>query len=134
MALEQRQKAILGALAFCGVGAALTAVASLMLIKFGRSQAPLPVILLALAALAALGVALMLPYWRKLDHMARDANLISWWWGGAFGAMLALPVAVVLDPRPPAPLLQGVVLVLAIQCAATLLFWLGWWARRLPRA
>jgi hypothetical protein len=83
---------------------------------------------------ALIGVTLLacVPFWRRLDDMARQAHLSSWYWGASFGGGVALLSAVVLGGAR-SPLFQGAALVFFAQVAAYVVFWLAWWARRRPR-
>lgn len=135
MPIERRQKAIwlalglaiLAILAALGVGLLAT-----LLIRQEPDRLPLSLIVLACAALIGVVVLATVPWWRKLDDMARDAHLTSWYWGASFGGGVALLAAAVVDGT--GPLFQGAVMVFGSQAVAYVVCWLAWWAIRRPRA
>jgi len=68
------------------------------------------------------------PWWRKLDHMQKDSHYISWYWGGTFGAAVAvLGLASFIGNQSPE--MMGAVILLITQLVTTLLYWI-WWSLR----
>ncbi len=133
MSIERRQKAIwvaggLALLAAMGVG-----LLGGMFVRLGPAQLPLGLVILGCAALVGVALAASVPWWRRLDHMARDAHLTSWYWGGCFGGGVALMAAAAID-GVQGPLFRGAILVFGAQVAAYVVCWLGWWALRRPSA
>jgi DNA-binding XRE family transcriptional regulator len=97
MSIERRQKAIwvaggLALLAAMGVG-----LLGGMFVRLCPAQLPLGLVILGCAVLVGVALAASVPWWRRLDHMARDAHLTSWYWGGCFGGGVALMAAAAID-------------------------------------
>jgi hypothetical protein len=132
MSIERRQKAIWAALGMAVVATLGTGVMAALLFRDGPERLPLSLIILACAVLIGLAVLATVPWWRKLDDMARDAHLTSWYWGASFGGGGALLVAAVIDGK--GPLFLGAIMVFGSQAVAYVLCWLVWWARHRPRA
>lgn len=132
MPIERRQKAIWAVLGLAVLAALGVGVLASLLIQKGPDRLPLSLIILACAALVGVVVLASMPWWRKLDDMARDAHLTSWYWGASFGGGVALLAAAAIDGQ--GPLFQGAILVFGAQAVAYVLCWLGWWALRRPRA
>jgi hypothetical protein len=133
MPIERRQKVI-----WMAGGAALLAAAGVGLvcgglIVAGQGHVPLAVIVLACALLMGLALLACMPWWRRLDHMARDAHLTAWYWGASFGGGVAL-LATIAASGVRGPLFQGAALVFLAQAAAYGVCWLGWWAMRRSKA
>jgi hypothetical protein len=132
MPVAKRQKAIwIAMLAAFGV-AGLIGVLCSLLIGWGQDRLPTALTVLALSALIGVTLLACVPFWRRLDDMARQAHLSSWYWGASFGGGVALLSAVVLGGAR-SPLFQGAALVFFAQVAAYVVFWLAWWARRRPK-
>jgi dipeptide/tripeptide permease len=132
MSIEKRQKAIWVALGLAVLAALGAGVLASQLIQKGPGHLPLSLVIVACAVLIAAVVLATVPWWRKLDDMARDAHLTSWYWGASFGGGVALLAAAAIDGQ--GPLFQGAILVFGAQALAYILCWLGWWALRRPRA
>jgi hypothetical protein len=133
MAVERRQKRI-----WMAGGAALLATLAVGLISgvvivAGQGRVPLAVIVLACAALTGAALLATIPWWRRLDHMARDAHLTAWYWGASFGGGVAL-LAAIAASGVRSPLFYGAALVCLVQVAAYGVCWLGWWAMRRSKA
>lgn len=133
MAVERHQKRI-----WMAGGAALLAAVAVGLVSgavivAGHDRVPLSVIVLACAALVGAALLATMPWWRRLDHMARDAHLTAWYWGASFGGGVAL-LAAVAASGVRGLLFQGAALVFLAQVAAYGVCWLGWWAMRRPKA
>lgn len=79
-------------------------------------------------------------YWRNIDEAARAAHTFAWFWGGAGGILVMLPVCVLVnaerlvavlgqrDPFEWATL--GFVSLLTAQLVGYGLVWAGWWLRQ----
>ena len=132
MAIERRQKAIWAALGLAILAMLGAGVLASLLIRQGPERLPLSLVILACAALIGVAVLACVPWWRKLDDMARDAHLTSWYWGASFGGGVALLAAAVIDGQ--GPLFQGAAMVFGAQALAYVVCWLAWWALRRPRA
>jgi len=133
MAIERRQKAILiagGAALLAAVGVGIVGG---IFIRMGPGQLPLGLVVLVCAALVGAACLACMPWWRKLDHMARDAHLTSWYWGASFGGGVAL-LATAAMGGVMGPRFQGAVMVFGAEVAAYVVCWLAWWAMRRPRA
>ena len=73
------------------------------------------------------------PWWRRLDDMQREGQLISWYWGGIGGGLVML-MDIVARTGVRDPLFTGGVLLLAGQSVGYVIYWAAWaWARRRPR-
>lgn len=133
MSIERRQKVIWmagGAALLAGVGLGL---ACGLLIAAGPGHISLAAIVLACAVLVGLALLACMPWWRRLDHMARDAHLTAWYWGASFGGGVAL-LAAIAASGVRNPLFHGAAMVFFAQVAAYGVFWLGWWAMRRSKA
>jgi len=118
MTLSLRQKRILLCWVFLIVGAAAVGAANGLLITFSSHRLSLAITIPLLALLCAAGCAVAIPLWMKLDDRQREAQLVSWYWGGlyglAFGVMAAMAIGGV-QPGRWSPMMQGAGLVLAVQ-------------------
>jgi hypothetical protein len=133
MPVAKRQKAIwIAMLAAFGVSSLVGVLCSLF-IGWGPDRLPTALVVATLSALMGVALLACLPFWRRLDDMAREAHLSSWYWGASFGGGVALLSTAVLGGAN-SPLFQGGALVFLAQIAAYVVFWLAWWARRRPRA
>jgi hypothetical protein len=133
MPIERRQKVI-----WMAGGAALLAAMGVglvcgVLIMAGRGHLPLAAIVLACAVLIGLALLACMPWWRRLDHMSRDAHLTAWYWGASFGGGVAL-LAAIASSGVRSPLFHGAALVFLAEVAAYGVCWLAWWAMRRPSA
>jgi hypothetical protein len=133
MPVERRQKVI-----WVAGGAALLAAAGMglvygVLLTAGHGRVPLAVMVLACAILMGVALLACMPWWRRLDHMARDAHLTAWYWGASFGGGVAL-LATIASSGFRSPLFQGGALVFLAEVAAYGVCWLGWWAMRRSKA
>lgn len=133
MSIERRQKAIwvaggMALLAAMGVG-----LLAGMFVRTGPGHLPPSLVVLGCAVLVGTALLASVPWWRKLDDMARDAHLTSWYWGASFGGGVALMVTAAMG-GVQGELFQGGVMVFGAQAVVYLVFWLGWWALRRPRA
>ncbi|CAN7458312.1 hypothetical protein [Caulobacter sp. LjRoot300] len=133
MAVERRQKRIWMAGGAALLAALAVGLVSGVVIVAGQGRVPLAVIVLACAALTGAALLATIPWWRRLDHMARDAHLTAWYWGASFGGGVAL-LATIAASGVRAPLFQGAALVFLAQVAAYGVCWLGWWAMRRSKA
>jgi len=133
MPIERRQKVI-----WMAGGAALLAAMGVglvcgVLITAGQGHIPLALIVLACAVLIGVALLACMPWWRRLDHMARDAHLTAWYWGASFGGGVAL-LATIASSGFRSPLFQGAALVFLAEVAAYGVCWLAWWAMRRSKA
>lgn len=93
----------------------------------------------SLMVIAAMFVASIV-YWRNIDEAAREAHKFAWFWGGAGGLLVILPMAAlatsdrlvaVFGQREPSEwAIFGVVSLLTVQLAGYGLVWAGWWLRQ----
>jgi hypothetical protein len=65
------------------------------------------------------------PWWRRMDDMQREGHLISWYWGGIGGALVAL-MALVAATSVRSQLATGGFLVLIGETAGFFIYWLFW--------
>ena len=133
MAVERRQNRIWMAGGAALLAALAVGLVSGVVIVAGQGRVPLAVIVLACAALTGAALLATLPWWRRLDHMARDAHLTAWYWGASFGGGVAL-LAAIAASGVRSPLFYGAALVCLVQVAAYGVCWLGWWAMRRSKA
>ena len=133
MTIEKRQKAIWAAGGVAFLAAIVVGLLSGMFARLGPGQLPLGLVIVGCAALVGAALLATLPWWRRLDDMARDAHLTSWYWGASFGGGVALLAAAAMS-GVKGPLFQGAALVFGAQAAAYVVCWLAWWALRRPRA
>jgi hypothetical protein len=132
MPIDKRQNAIWLAMGMAVLAAVGAGVVAALLIRQGSDRLPPTLVIPACAVLIGLAVLASVPWWRKLDDMARDAHLTSWYWGASFGGGVALLAAAVIDGQ--GPLFAGAMMVFGAQALTYVVCWLVWWARRRPRA
>ncbi|MGR4866199.1 hypothetical protein [Caulobacter sp. LARHSG274] len=132
MPIGQRQKRIWVAGGVALAVAIAVGVASGLLIIQGRDHIPTTAILVLLALLIGGALFACVPWWRRLDDMARDAHLTAWYWGGSFGAGIGL-LGIAASAGVRGAIFQGGALVVLAQVAAYVVFWLAWWAFRRPK-
>lgn len=44
----------------------------------------------ALLAVFAIGMASVMPWWRRLDDVQKSGHLVSWYWGGMIGGVMVV--------------------------------------------
>jgi hypothetical protein len=132
MPVGQRQKKIwiAGGVAFAA--AIIVGVVSGLLINQGRDYIPTTAIILLLALLLGGALFASIPWWRRLDGMARDAHLTAWYWGASFGGGIGL-LGLAASTGVRSAIFQGGALVFLAQVATYVVFWLAWWALRRPK-
>jgi ABC-type Fe3+-siderophore transport system permease subunit len=118
--IEKRQRKL--GLLMAGGMAIIGVVMSALLREGGLPPAVAFVALLAIFCAAILAT---LPWWRLLDHMQRDAQYVSGYWGGSVGAITAF-AALFAFSGAESELTRGALLVLVGQAAGFFVFWLGW--------
>ena len=133
MAVNQRQKKIWVAMGAALAASIVVGLVSAVLIQTGSGHVPTGVILSLLVVLIGGALLACIPWWRRLDDMARDAHMIAWYRGGSFGGGVALLAVATLGGVKSA-FFQGGAVVFLAQVAAYVVFWLGWWALRRPAA
>ena len=84
-----------------------------------------PVLLIA----GGLAMWACVPWWNRLDDMQRQGHLVSWYWGGTGGAVVAL-MALFAAKGVRSEMASGGVIVLLAEAVAFLLFWAVWALRR----
>lgn len=107
---------------------ALTVVISLLasvVVKHGRDWFPMQVSWFLFAVIAVGVILACIPWWRALDEMQRRAHLVSWYWGGSFGTLVALLVAIAMARNPYNPLVEGAFLVAVLQAVSYAVFWVA---------
>ena len=117
---QKRLRASLLMLGGCGVAGL---VAGTVL----RNQASMPdglafILLLVAGALAFLA---MVPWWKRLDHMQKDAQYESWYWGGIIGATVAL-AGIAVFAGVQSDVTKGAFVLFIAQCAAVTIYWIYW--------
>jgi heme A synthase len=85
----------------------------------------LATLLAATAATLLAATAATLPWWRLLDHMQRDAQYVSWYWGGTVGAITALAALFAFTGADSA-MTRGAIVLMVGQAIGFGVFWLGW--------
>ena len=84
----------------------------------------------ALVAVCALAFAACIPWWRKIDHMQREGQLISWYWGG-LGAATVVLMALVAATGVTSDLSRGAMYLFVGQALGYFAYWFAWqWAHR----
>ena len=69
-------------------------------------------------------------WWQKTDDLQRQGQLISWWWGGSFGAVAGLIVIVGLTGRH-SDISLGATYLFFAQFAGMAVVWVAWKLRGL---
>jgi len=77
-------------------------------------------------------IAAVIPLWRRLDDMARDAHTTAWYWGGSAGLGVGLLSLIALT-GVRSPFVGGAMFAAGLQLAGYGVCWVGWWAMRRPR-
>ena len=72
-----------------------------------------------------------LPWWRTMDDMQKHGHMISWYWGGIAGGLVAL-LWLIAAIGLRSPQAQGAVALFAGQSVGFLVFW-GIWMWRQQR-
>lgn len=67
----------------------------------------------------------LMPWWRGLDHMQKDAQYQSWYWGGNFGAAVAL-VGLMIFASERTELITGAIGLFMAQLIGHAICWLIW--------
>lgn len=83
----------------------------------------------ALLAVFALGLAALVPWWRKLDDMQKSGQLVSYYWGGMAGGLVVV-LWLVAATGSRSDVSQGALYTVLGQGAGFLLFFAGWRLRR----
>ena len=111
-----------------GLTLALTGVVTVLaetVVRHGRDWFSPPLSFFLLATIGVGGALACIPWWRTLDEMQRRAHLTSWYWGGSFGTMVGLLVAILVGRNPYSPLVEGAFLVAILQVVSYTAFWIG---------
>jgi hypothetical protein len=113
------------------LGAALAAgLVAGRIVRLGAPGENFWLVFPALVAVCALAFAACIPWWRKVDHMQREGQLVSWYWGGIGGATLVL-LALVAATGVNSDLARGAMYLVLGQTAGFLAYWFAWqWAHR----
>jgi hypothetical protein len=82
-------------------------------------------VLAMLWAVCALALWACVPWWKHLDDMQKHGHMVSWYWGGLGGGILAL-MWLVAAVGVRGELAVGGLIVLLGQLIGFLLFWVGW--------
>ncbi len=64
-------------------------------------------------------------WWRKTDDLQQQGQLISWYWGGTFGALVMLVYLAVFFGRH-SDISLGAIYLFFAQFAGFFVVWLGW--------
>jgi|SRR6478752_2603189 uncharacterized membrane protein len=121
----------LRAFGLLAVGAALAAgIAGGRIARLGPPGENFWLVFPALVVVCALAFAACIPWWRKMDHMQREGQLVSWYWGGLGAATLVL-MALVAGAGVKSDLAQGAMYMVLGQAAGFFAYWVAWqWAHR----
>lgn len=106
------------------IGVAGMTLGSSILLRSDAGQWSFPALFVALLVLAAFALWACMPYWRQIDHMEREAQMVSWFWGGSFGAIAGL--FGMAASRMNDDMAQGAALLAVIQVAGAVVFYIGW--------
>ena len=125
---EPRQKRINRALGWSVAGSLAGGVVLAVLYEASRRGKLPEGAAILVASLALVGaLAACLPWWRRLDDMAREAHGVSWFWGGSLGMGLGL-IALMIGAGMESPQFAGAMTVVGLEIAGYGAAWLGWWA------
>jgi uncharacterized membrane protein YfcA len=86
MPMGRRQKGIWIALVAAVIAAVIVGLVSGVLVETAPAHIPRSLVIVLLAALIGVVLAACIPWWRRLDDMAREAHLTAWYWGGHSGS------------------------------------------------
>ena len=112
------------------VGALAAGLVAGRIVRLGAPGENFWLVFPVLVAVCALAFAACIPWWRKVDHMQKEGHLISWYWGGLGGAVVAL-MALVAATGVNSDMSKGAMYLVLGQTAGFLAYWLGWqWAHR----
>jgi hypothetical protein len=70
-----------------------------------------------------------LPWWRTMDDMQRHGHMISWYWGGVAGGLVALNW-LIAALGIPSPQVQGALTLFIGQALGFFIFWAVWMWRQ----
>jgi hypothetical protein len=133
MAIQKRQQRIFLAMAVALAVAVVLGLAGGALLSLAHGVVPTWAMVGASAAIVFIALAASLPFWRRLDEMAREAHATAWYWGGTAGLGIGL-LSLIAVEGSRSPLVQGGMIVGLSAIAGYGFFWLGWWALRSSRA
>jgi membrane protease YdiL (CAAX protease family) len=117
---------LLGALTIAAVLVAGVVFAQFIPLGGGSPQ-PLLIYPLMLALYVPV-LALTWLWWRKIDDLQQQGQLVSWYWGGTFGG-LALLIYVITFFGRESDFTQGAVMMATAQLAGFLIVWFVWLLR-----
>ena len=120
MVLGQRHRRYIAAVSLVLILGAAIGVAWASIVSHESFRPSISVVLSA--ALAGVGIAACIPWWRALDEMQREAQLTSWYWGGCFGCLLGV-IGAGLIGGVRSTLLSGALLVAAAQILCFAVCW-----------
>lgn len=69
-----------------------------------------------------------LPWWRRLDDVQKNGHLITWYWGGTIGLVVAL-MALIAGTGVESQFTKGAMYLIIGQTAGFLLAFGLWWLR-----
>jgi hypothetical protein len=91
MALVRSYKSKMTLLGVAALSAAVLAGAvGSLVIRYGQPGQNFWLVYPVLLAVCALAFAAVVPWWRKLDDLQQEGQLVSWYWGGQVGAVVVL--------------------------------------------
>ena len=85
-------------------------------------------VFLALLLITGLGLLASLPWWRRMDDLQREGQMVSWYWGGTIGAVAVL-MALIAGAGMQSAVTKGGLLVFMGQGLAFFAAYAIWWWR-----
>ena len=123
--LERKQ----GQAGLLAAGAGLVcSIAAGSLVRWGEAALTPASLFIALLMIVTLACVAVLPWWRTLDYMQREAQYFSWHWGATAGAAAAF-CAIIAFQGMSSELIRGALLLAIAQVVGYGLFWLLWAVR-----
>jgi uncharacterized membrane protein len=89
LARSYKSKMTLLAVAALSVAVLAGAVGSLV-VRYSEPGENFWLVYPALLAVFGLAFAAVMPWWRRLDDLQKEGQLVSWYWGGQIGAVVVL--------------------------------------------
>lgn len=130
--VEARQRRILTAMGGAFAAAVGVGLAAGLGVQVGHGRVPDAVLVAGAAVLVAVALLACVPWWRRMDAMAREAHTSAWWWGGAWGMGVGM-LALAITAGARSPQVSGGLVVILLEVAGYVGGWLLWWASKRAR-